>query len=79
MAKRTSILDKIYRYGGELWRLGDIIIDLQNIMPNQKCVDRYLQGLFFTQDRITINTERNLKNENERTIRARIGRIPNNN
>ena len=51
---RDSFLNKIYCYGGELWRLGDIIIDLQKIMPNQKCIDRYLQGLLLMQNKQAI-------------------------
>jgi len=59
MKMKNSFINKMYRYGGELWRLGDIIIDLQKIMPNQKCVDRYLQGLFLTQDRKVKNETTN--------------------
>lgn len=47
----NNYFNKKYCYGGELWRLGDIIIDLQKVMPNQKCVDRYLQGMSLIQDK----------------------------
>ena len=40
-----TMLNERYWYGGEVWKLGDIIIDLQKKAPNQQCVDRYLQGM----------------------------------
>jgi len=49
--KTKKLMQKKYWYGGELWSLGDIIIDLRKKAPNQKCVDRYLQGLLLMQDR----------------------------
>lgn len=42
-------LEQRFLYGGEIKKLGDIILDLQRIAPNQQCIDRYLQGLFLTQ------------------------------
>ena len=44
-----TMLNQKYLYGGEVWKLGDIIIDLQQKAPNQQCVDRYLQGMLRNQ------------------------------
>ena len=55
--KKPKFLNLRYFYGGEIWRLGDIIIDLQNKAPNQQCVDRYLQGLLRNQKPINLESE----------------------
>lgn len=34
-----------YSYGGVVMMLGEIILDLQKIAPNQRCVDAYVIGL----------------------------------
>jgi len=47
--KVKDLLRRKYWYGGELWSLGRIIGDLQKTLPNQRCVDRYLQGLLLMQ------------------------------
>jgi len=47
-----DFLHQRYIYGGEVWKLGDIIIDLQNKALSQGCIDRYLQGLFGSQEPI---------------------------
>ena len=47
-----NFLHQRYIYGGKVTKLGHIIIDLQNKAPNQECVDRYLLGLFETQEPI---------------------------
>ena len=44
-----KLLNRKYKYGGELLPLGVIVADLQENAPNQRCVDRYLQGLFLKQ------------------------------
>ncbi|KKN47319.1 hypothetical protein LCGC14_0664250 [marine sediment metagenome] len=48
-----DFLHQRYMYGGEVWKLGDIIIDLQNNLPNQRAVDMYLIGLLHNQKPIT--------------------------
>lgn len=45
----NNFLNQKYLYGGEIWELGNIILDLQKKAPNQQCVDRYLQGLLYSQ------------------------------
>ncbi len=44
------LLSKKYLYGGRLTRLSDIIIDLKKKAPSQVYIDRYLQGLFLSQE-----------------------------
>ena len=53
----AKFLNQKYMYGGEIMKLGSIIADLQQILPNQKCVDRYLQGLLLTQTPKTVEKE----------------------
>ena len=38
-------------YGGKIVSLGEVCIDLLKIAPNQKCVDRYIQGLLLSYKR----------------------------
>ena len=56
---KLKFIDLRYLYGGEIWRLGDIIIDLQNKAPNRQCVDRYLQGLLRNQKPVKLGSEEN--------------------
>lgn len=45
----SKFLEQKYLYGGKICSLGSIIIDLQRIAPNQKCVDMYIIGLLRNQ------------------------------
>ena len=38
-------LDELVEYGGEMWRRGDVILDLKQSGLDDRCVDRYLQGM----------------------------------
>ena len=42
-----KFLQERYYYGGKLKSLSAIILDLQKIAPNQKCIDAYIIGLTY--------------------------------
>jgi len=45
---RTFSLDEVVVYGGEEVTVAAMIEHLQSVAPDQGCVDRYLQGFFYT-------------------------------
>ncbi len=45
----SKFLEQKYLYGGEVHSLGSIIVDLQKVAPNQKCIDMYIVGLLSNQ------------------------------
>ena len=60
-----NFLHQKYFYGGEIWKLGDIIIDLQK-KASQVHVDKYIQGLLLTQEPVKpfaeLHVPRHIKN-----------------
>lgn len=50
--KMGEHLKQKFFYGGKIETLGAIIIDLQKITSNQRCIDVYIIGLFQSQNPI---------------------------
>ena len=43
-------LDELVEYGGEMWRRIDVIRDLKRCGLDDRCIDRYLQGMELRQE-----------------------------